>query len=163
DIWWHLRAGQYTLTQGMIYTDPFSFTKLGVEWTNQSWGAQIILYGIWQIAGNFGLAIYTAGLATLGMWFVYRMSAGSVYLRAFALVIGAATAAVFWSPRPQMFSFLFSTVILYLLYLHKRKKVDRLWLIPPLMLIWGNIHAGFSIGFIFLAGSIAGEILGHIF
>jgi hypothetical protein len=163
DTWWHIRSGEYTLTQGMIYTDPFSFTKAGEPWTNHSWGAQLILYGVWRLAGNFGLAIYTSGLATAGMVVVYRMCAGNVYLRAFALVIGAATAAVFWSPRPQMLSFFLSTVILYLLYLHKRQKIDRLWLIPIVMGLWGNLHAGFSIGFILLFGSIAGEVLGNIF
>jgi hypothetical protein len=163
DTWWHIRSGQYTLSQGMIYTDPFSFSKAGEPWINHSWGAQIVLYFVWQAAGNFGLSIYVAALATAGMYMVYRMSSGSVYLRAFALVMGAATAAVFWSPRPQMLSFFLSTIILYLLYLHKRRKIDRLWLIPILMGVWGNLHAGFSIGFIFLFGSIAGEILGHLF
>jgi hypothetical protein len=163
DMWWHLRAGEYTLTHGMIYADPFSFTRLGVEWTNHSWGAQIILYGIWKVFGSLGLAIYTAGLATAGMWFVYRTCSGNVYLRAFALVIGAATAAVFWSPRPQMISFFLSTVILYLLYLQKQKKIDHLWLIPPIMLVWGNLHAGFAIGFLFLMGAMAGETLENIF
>ncbi len=163
DVWWHLRAGQYTLANGMIRVDPFSFTKAGEAWINHSWGSQIILYAVWQVAGNFGLAIYVAALATGGMWFVYKMCSGNVYLKAFALVVGAATAAVFWSPRPQMLSFFLSTVILYLLYLQKREKIDRLWLIPPIMCLWGNLHAGFSIGFIFLGGSIAGEVLGHIF
>lgn len=163
DVWWHLRSGQYMLTNGIIQADPFSFTKFGEPWINHSWGSQILLNAVWQAAGNFGLAIYVAALATGGMWFVYRMSAGNVYLKAFALVIGASTAAVFWSPRPQMVSFFLSTVVLYLLYLHKREKIDRLWLIPLIMGLWGNLHAGFSIGFIFLAGSIAGEVLGHLF
>jgi hypothetical protein len=163
DTWWHIRSGEYTLTHGLIYADPFSFTKVGETWTNHSWGGQIILYGFWRLAGNFGLAIYTSLLATAGMAVIYRMCSGNVYLRAFALVIGAATAAVFWSPRPQMLSFFLSTVVLYLLYLHKRKKIDRLWFIPIVIGIWGNLHAGFSIGFIFLFGSIAGEVLGNIF
>ena len=163
DTWWHIRSGEYTLTHGMIYADPFSFTKAGEPWINHSWGAQIIIYLAWQIGGNFGLAIYTAALATAGMYLIYRMCAGNVYLRAFALVIGAATAAVFWSPRPQMLSFFLSTVILYLLWLYKRKQADRLWWIPVIMLVWGNLHAGFSIGFIFLGGTIAGEVLGNIF
>ncbi len=163
DTWWHLRSGEYILSNGVIHTDPFSFTKAGEPWIDHSWGSQIILYEIWQVAGNFGLSIYVAALATAGMVMIYLMSPGSVYLRAFTLVIGAATAAVFWSPRPQMISFFLSTVILYLLYLNKRQKIDRLWLIPVIMAVWGNLHAGFSIGFIFLAGSIAGEILGHIF
>jgi hypothetical protein len=163
DTWWHIRSGEYTLTKGMIYTDPFSFTELGEKWTNHSWGSQIVIYFAWRLAGNFGLAIYTSLLATAGMAFIYRLCAGSVYLRAFVVVVGAATAAVFWSARPQMFSFLLSAVVLYLLYLFKREKKDRLWLIPVVMWLWGNLHAGFSIGFIFMGGVIAGEILGNIF
>jgi hypothetical protein len=54
--------------------------------------------------------------------------------------------------------------MLYLLFTYKQRRSDRLlWLIPPLMLVWGNLHAGFSIGFIFLAGMIAGETLGNVF
>ncbi len=147
----------------MIYADPFSHTMQGQPWINHSWGAQIVLYGVWSLAGNAGLTLFTAALATAGMFLVYRMCAGSVYVRAFALVLGAATAAVFWSPRPQMFSFVLSAAVLFLLYLYKRKRIDRLWLIPVVMAVWGNLHAGFSIGFILLAGTIAGEVLGNLF
>jgi hypothetical protein len=62
-----------------------------------------------------------------------------------------------------MISFFLSTVILYLLFLYKRRGIDRLWLIPPVMLVWGNMHAGFSIGFIFMGGTVVGEIIGNVF
>lgn len=163
DTWWHIRSGEYTLTEGMIYHDPFSFTKQGESWTNHSWASQIVLYAAWKLAGNAGLALYTALLATAGMAVIYRMCAGSVYLRAFVLVLGAATAAVFWSARPQMMSFFLSAVVLYILYLYKRKQTDRLWWLPAVMLVWGNLHAGFSIGFILIGGFIAGEALGNLF
>ncbi len=162
DTWWHLRSGQYTLSQGMIYSDPFSFTMRGQPWINHSWGSQIILYACWQLGGNLGLALYTAVLATGGMYLVYQMCSGNVYLRAFAVVIGAATAAVFWSARPQMLSFFLSALILYLLYLYKRRKIDRLWWIPPIILVWGNLHAGFSIAFILIGGLIAGEVIANL-
>jgi hypothetical protein len=163
DTWWHIRSGETILQQGFIYTDLFSFTMQGQPWIDHSWGAQVILYAVWQVGGYLGLSVYMAALATAGMVFVYRTCTGSAYLRAFALVIGAATAAVFWSPRPQMLSFFLSTVVLYLLYSYKREHNDRLWLIPILMGLWGNLHAGFSIGFIFLLGFIAGETLGNLF
>ncbi len=163
DMWWHIRSGAYTLQQGFIRVDPFSFTMQGQPWINHSWGSQLILYALWQLAGNVGLALYVAALATAGMAVIYRMCAGSAYLRAFAIVLGAATAAVFWSPRPQMLSFFLSAVVLYLLYLFKYKRIDRLWLLPPLMALWGNLHAGFSIGFIFMAAYIAGESLANLF
>ncbi len=163
DMWWHITSGEYTLTQGMIHADPFSFTMAGQPWINHSWGAQLVLYGAWTLAGSVGLALYTAALATAGMYVIYRMSSGSVYLRAFALVLGAATAAVFWSPRPQMFSFLLSAVALYLLRDYARHGRDRLWWIVPLMVLWVNLHAGFSIGFILLGGYVAGEALTGLF
>ncbi|MEP7294433.1 MAG: hypothetical protein ABI835_21765, partial [Chloroflexota bacterium] len=163
DTWWHIRSGEYTLTHGMITADPFSFTKVGEAWTNHSWGSQIVLYGAWKLGGALGLSVYMAALATAGMVFIYKMCEGSSYMRAFALILGAATAAVFWSPRPQMFSFLLSAVVLYILYLYRRKQIDRLWLIPVIMAVWGNLHAGFSIGFIFLAGVIVGETIGRVF
>ncbi|MBL8154305.1 MAG: hypothetical protein JNM70_08990 [Anaerolineae bacterium] len=162
DTWWHLRAGEYTLTQGMIHTDPFSFTKAGAAWTNHSWLSQVVMTFAWQLGGNFGLAIYTSVLATVGMVFVYQMSSGSAYLRAFAIVLGAATAAVFWSPRPQMFSFALSAALLYVLVRFRREERDWLWGIPPLMAVWGNLHAGFSIGFILLFGTIAGKTIQRI-
>jgi hypothetical protein len=173
DTWWHIRSGEYIVQNGEVpRTDPFSYTRYGHEWIDHGWGSQIVIYGVYDLfggstqpgdSGNIGLALYTAALATLGMAFVYLMCDGNVYLRAFMVVLGAATAAVFWSPRPQMFSFMLGALVLYLLHLYKRERFDRLWLIPPVMLIWANLHGGFAIGFIFMFGSIAGEVLGNLF
>lgn len=163
DTWWHIRSGEYTLNEGFIYEDPFSHTRNDTVWINHSWGTQILLYGVYRVLGDAGLALYTALLATGGMIFVYKACAGNTYLRAFSVVLGAVTAAVFWSARPQMISFLFSTVILYILFSYKQHGKDYLWWIPPLMVVWGNLHAGFSIAFIFLAGTIAGEIAANVF
>lgn len=163
DTWWHIRSGAHTLSDGFIYEDPFSHTMNGEPWVNHSWGAQILLQGAWRMAGNAGLALYTSVLATAGLFFVYKTCAGNAYVRGFALVLCASTAAVFWSPRPQMTSFFFSTVVLYILDLYKRQGIDRLWWLVPVLLVWGNMHAGFSIAFILLFGFLAGEVAANIF
>lgn len=168
DTWWHLRAGQYTLDHGIIRADPFSFTKAGVPWIDHSWGGQLVLYGVWKLAGSYGLSLYTSVLALAGMWFVHRSSTGSGYARGLALLLGGMAAAIFWTPRPQMLSFLLTSVLLYLLHLHKRGgaggvRAGVVWWIPLLMAVWGNLHAGYAIGFILLLGSVGGEILGHLF
>ena len=62
----------------------------------------------------------------------------------------SSAAAIFWSPRPQMFSFVFSAVVLYLLWLYQQDGKDRLWLIPPIIVLWVNFHGGFAIGFILM-------------
>lgn len=163
DVWWHIRSGDYTLTQGMIYSDPFSFTMAGQPWVNHSWLSQVTLALIWNSAGVLGLTVFTAGMATAGMIFVYGACAGNPYLRAFAIVLGAAAAAVFWSPRPQMYSFLLSSVVLFILLRYLREGRGPLWALPPIMAVWGNLHAGFSIGFIFMGAAIAGLFLSGVF
>jgi hypothetical protein len=105
DTWWHLRSGDYTLTQGMIYSDPFSHTFAGDTWINHSWGAQIIMLGFYQTLGDAGLMIFQAGLAVAGMFLLYQASTGSVYARGFfagsgringiCLLVSASANAVF--------------------------------------------------------------------
>lgn len=160
DTWWHLRAGQWMVENRQIIAgDPFSHTAAGEVRVQADWLSQVILYGIWSLAGDFGMALFTSILATAGMWMLFRGSEGSTYLRAFLIVLGAATAAVFWSARPQMFTFFLSTVVVYLLYLYKRRQIDRLWWLVPLMLVWANLHGGYFIGLLLIYGTIAGEVL----
>ena len=173
DTWWHLRSGAYQLEQRtIIRTGLFSHTRAEAPWTNHSWLSQVVLYLVYAVSGghgepgdggNVGLALLTALLATGGMALVYLASPGNTYVRAFALVLGAATAAVFWSPRPQMFTFFFSALVYYLLQRYKYRGDDRLWWIPLIVAVWGNMHAGFATAFILMFGVIAGEVAGNLF
>ena len=43
DLWWHLRSGQYTLSNGIIYNDPFSFTFAGQYRVSYEWLSQVIM------------------------------------------------------------------------------------------------------------------------
>ncbi len=164
DTWWHLRSADFILSTHTIPpVDPFSLTRGGQPWIDQSWLAQIVMLGFYRLlGGNIGLALYTAILATAGMACVFAASEGNVYLRAFVAVLAATTAAVFWSARPQMMSFFLSALVLYILFLYKWRKIDRLWLLPPLFILWVNLHSGFAIGFIFMGGTIAGEVIGRV-
>jgi hypothetical protein len=163
DTWWHLRSAEHTLTQGMIYADPFSHTMAGERWINHSWGAQLVLYGAYRALGDAGLVLYTALLALGGMLFLHPILRGNAYVRAFLLCLAAATASVFWSARPQMFSFFFSAVTLFLLYRAKQGNRRALWWLVPMMGLWGNLHAGYSIGFIFMLAFFVGEAFNALF
>jgi hypothetical protein len=165
DTWWHLRSGEYILnTRTVPTTDPFSFTRGGQPWIDHSWGSQIVLYGFYSLlGGNTGLALYTALLATIGMALIYPICAGNAYVRAFVIVLAAAAAAVFWSARPQMMSFALSAYTLYVIYSYKTNKRDLTWTLPILMIVWVNLHSGWFIAFILIAGTLVGEVLGRIF
>lgn len=164
DMWWHLRVGEQIFDTGeMIYADSFSYTFAGAVHRNHSAGAQLLMRAVWELGGHAGMSLFTAILAVVGMYFLHRAGQGSIYVRAFVLIAGAAGAALFWSPRPQMFTFLFASVLVFLLRDFKRSQRSRLWWIIPLMWLWANAHGGFAIGYVFLAAFIAGELLNRAF
>ncbi|MDY7080789.1 MAG: hypothetical protein SXV54_28230 [Chloroflexota bacterium] len=163
DTWWHLQAGRVTLESGhILQSDVFSHTRQGQPWVNHSWLSQVILYLLFHHFRYFGLGLFQALVVTLTFAFVYAQMEGDIFTRAFILVLAAATSGVVWIARPQLFSFLLTAVLCYLLYLYKWRGLNRLWLIPPLFVLWVNLHAGYALGFIVLVGFVAGEVLNNL-
>jgi hypothetical protein len=163
DTWWHLQAGRVTIERGQILqTDVFSHTRQGQPWVNHSWLSQIILYPLFHHFRYVGLGLFQATVVTLAFVCVYAQMEGDAFLRAFIVVLAATTSAVIWVARPQLLSFLLTAFLCYLLYLYKWRRVNRLWLIPPLFVLWVNLHAGYVLGFIVLACFAAGELLNNL-
>ncbi|MBI4770455.1 MAG: hypothetical protein HY784_08620, partial [Chloroflexi bacterium] len=163
DTWWHLRAGAWMVEHRQILThDEFSNTRYGQAWINHSWLSQIPMYWLWSALGYAGLNLMTAALVTLAFFFVYRQCAGNVYLKAFTLVLAAAASGVYWSARPQIFSFALAGAFAYVLHLFRWQGVNRLWVLVPLTALWVNLHGGFAIGFILLAITLAGQAASNL-
>ena len=162
DTWWHLKAGQTTLESGhILQTDLFSHTRYGSRWINHSWLSQVVLYLLFDHFSYAGLGLWMGAVVMVAFIFVYLQMEGDVFTRAFIVILAAATSAVVWSARPQLFSLLLTAVVAYLLYLFKWRGLNRLWLLPPLFVLWANLHAGYALGFMLLAAFIAGEVLNH--
>ena len=63
----------------------------------------------------------------------------------------------FVADRPQYVTYVF--LALTILILESRK---RLWLLPPLFLIWANCHAGFVMGWVVLGAYCAESLLDRL-
>ncbi len=163
DTWWHLRAGAWMVEHRQILThDEFSLTRQGQPWINHSWLSQLPLYALWTAFGYAGLNLATAALVTAAFALVYLQCNGNPYLRAFTLVLAAAASHIYWSARPQLVSFFLAAVFAYILHLYRWRGVNRLWLLPLLMLFWVNLHGGFAIGFLLLLITLAGQMLSRL-
>jgi hypothetical protein len=163
DTWWHLKAGQVTLEQGQIIrSDPFSHTFYGSPWVAYSWFSEVILYWLFRTFSYAGLGVLIGVMVAAAFAFVYLQMEGDPFSRAFVTILAAATSAVVWIARPHLFSFLLTAVLAYILYLFKWRGVNRLWLLPPLFVLWVNLHAGYALGFMVLAAFVAGEVLNHL-
>lgn len=153
DTWWHLRAGKWIVENGAIpQTDPFSYTRLGEPWQYPGWLVEVPMYAIFNWFGPGGLNLLTAVMVMLTFAFLWKSLSGGPLLRAFVIVLAAATSAVYWAARPYLVTFLLTSVFLWILedwrWDKSREDGRRLWLLPLLMIIWANSHGGFAVGFL---------------
>ncbi|MCJ7620995.1 MAG: hypothetical protein MUP64_12330, partial [Anaerolineae bacterium] len=164
DFWWHLRTGQYIWETGTIpRQDIFSYTLHGQPWITHEWLSEVILYAIYAIFGQAGLILVFAGMITAAFALSYLQCNGRPYLASFVVVLAAIASAVTWGVRPQMLSLLLSAVFLYILHLYRRGNSKYLWLLPPLMVLWANLHGSFFLGLVYLAAHILGATLENVF
>ncbi len=160
DTWWHLRAGSWMLEKGEILrTDPFSLTKQGEPWIYPGWLAQVILYGVFHTLGFAGLNLLTAIMVVIAFVFIWPLLDAPPLMRAFVLILAATVSAVYWSARPQIFSFALSAIVLWCLTQADAGQFRKLWILPPLMALWSNLHGGFAIGFLLIGTYLFGELV----
>src|SRR6202162_767948 len=156
-VGWHLRTGQLMIqNHSLFHTDPYSFTRFGQPWINHEWLSQILIFGLYRIAGFGGLIVGFAGVIAATLLLVFVRCPGRPYLAALMTLWGAVASAPAWGVRPQMLSLLLASIFLVLLEASE-KRPSLLWWTPPLMLLWVNLHAGYPVGLVFLALFLLGE------
>lgn len=151
DFWWHLRTGQLILeTRTVPHVDPFSYTRGGQPWIAHEWLSELIFYLLFRMAGEGALVCIFAIIITAAFLFAYRRRACNAYVAGIVTICGALASVPTWGVRPQAFSLLLTSLFLVLLD-YSEKKPRFLWWLPPLMLLWANLHGGFAIGIVLIA------------
>lgn len=137
DFGWHVRAGQYFAAHGVPHTDVFTYTAADFPWVSHEWLSDIFLAKLGD-AGSYGLlaAVY-AGLWTLALGIAGRG------VHPVVLIVAAVGMLPFLGVRAMVWSVLGMAVLMLLL-----RQKDQRWrlLIPPLFLLWANVHGSFLIG-----------------
>ena len=161
DLWWHLRTGELVLTTGIPHSDSFSYTFNGQPWIAHEWLSDLLIWLIYEAAGLAGLSLIFALIIAATSWLLYRRSAGQPYLAAFVVLLGAVVAAPTWGARPQMFNLLLAAVFVFLIEGWQRGRFTArvLWLLPPLTVLWANLHSGYLFGIVIIGVYVAGSWL----
>ncbi|MBM4072861.1 MAG: hypothetical protein FJ271_28625 [Planctomycetes bacterium] len=138
--------------------DPFSFTTENVYWANPSWLYDLLVYLIHVVSGGVGLVLAKALLMVGVAWLMLRHRRPEQ--PAFVPVIVCALSIVVMSPRflfqPMCVSLSFLGMTL--LVLERSKRLERrLWLLPPMFLLWANIDGWFILGLLLAALYLLGE------
>ncbi len=159
DMWWHLRTGEYILQNGIPAQDVFSFTVPQNAWVTHEWLSQLVMWLVYLAGGFPGLILFFALLIALTYGLLYLACAGRPYLAAFTVLLAAITSAIVWGVRPQIFNLLLTAV--FVLFVERVKDGQwgqrALWWLPPLMLIWANLHSGYLLGVVLLGTYAVGD------
>lgn len=151
DMWWHLKAGEYILENGIPREDIFSFTVPDNEWITHEWLSEVVMWWIYQAGGLGGLIVVFALIVTLTYWLVYLSSAGQPSIAGFVTLLSALASAIVWGARPQIFNLLLTAVFILIVTQFQKKRNGRLlWWLVPLMIIWANLHSGYLLGVVLL-------------
>jgi len=146
DLAYHLRAGGQLLDTGVIpMTDTFTFTAQGQPWLNQQWGAQALLAATFRLAGWTGLVVLRAALVGTIAALVFaaaRRQGLAVRPAAWLTIAAFALASVAMALRPQLLGMAMFALVL-LLAVERRRYPRLLWAVPPIALVWANVHGSF--------------------
>jgi tetratricopeptide (TPR) repeat protein len=155
DLWWHLAGGRWlTQTRTLHFTDPFSFTCHGRPWFHAEWLSDVIFYNWARLFSTAALVWWKWGVLVATFVLLSRLlrkicgSSGCAYLATLAAI---AVGAPFFDIRPQLYTFLgFVVVLSFALPLSRR-----LWILPPIFMLWANLHSGFMLGLVTIVTVLA--------
>ncbi len=161
----HIATGRWILEHRRIPgTDPFSGTHAGAPWFAHEWLADVASAMAYRVAGCAGLLAASALAIVLAHVVLFRflVRRGDDVLVAFgAVVAAAATASSHWLARPHLLTVLFLVVWTIVLeqVLSGRWRPRALLGLPPLALVWANVHGGFLVALIVLACYTTGALI----
>ncbi len=161
-IGWHIRTGQQILaTHAVPRVDPFSSSMAGRPWFAWEWLYDVAVGELEARLGLNGVVWSTAIVIAAVFALVFRllMQRGVNLCIALGLTLLALGASmIHFLARPHVVSWLFTLIWFFILDTTERDSVSGrvgqgrlLWALPPLMLVWVNVHGGFLVGFVLLA------------
>lgn len=159
DFFWHLKTGEWIWQHRTLPAqEPFNYVNdlagsPGHAFTLTAyWLAQLVYYLVHAALGMPGIAGLRFLLALLIVLALLRLRRGDAVIHA-ALVLAALPLlfSVYHLDRPQVFSFLFFAVLLFLLERERSSPAappgwKSLLSVPLLMLLWANMHGGHALG-----------------
>ena len=176
DLWGHIQYGRDALRDGLPLTTTYSYIAQGYPWVNHEILAELGLALVNDYFGAIGLMLMKCvlGLIVVGlvMRSAGRQGVGLVATCALALLVAVALGN-HWSLRPQLVSYVSFALLLALLawcfegwegqwrlpWLGKKTtatsddlvydvgRLQALWFVPLLMMVWTNSHGGFLAGY----------------
>ncbi len=155
DLWVHLRIGDWIVQHHAFpHTGLFSRTAGDRPWIAYSWGYEVVLSRAYAWFGVVGIAIFetlmTLAVAYTVYWMVLRLS-GRFWI---SCLLASAACSAFLMPAYALrccSMVLFTITLTLILEANRSGRVQLLYWLPPIFVLWSNLHIQFIYG-IFVLG-----------
>jgi hypothetical protein len=156
DLWWQLATARWIVQHHHIPSvDVFSYTAAGQPWIYPV-GSGLIFYAVY-LAGSYSLLSWLGAVTCVGT-VALLLRRGSWATAALA-ILAVPRIALRSTPRAEIFSVLLFAAFFTLLWEQYETGRARLWLLPPMMAAWVNLHLGLTAGLGLMAGYVLLECM----
>lgn len=174
DFFWHLATGNWIFENGTLPSvDPFSYTaplpdSRDLLVLKGYWLTQLLYASFWKVFGAGGIVLLRAlilgGLICSVYWALKRRGLNTwVSLLAVMPIFLDLRLPLFIGIRPQLWSFLFVSILLLMLDDFSSKDRWKKWLVLCLLIVlWNNLHPGALIGYVLIGIYVVGALLKNL-
>jgi hypothetical protein len=164
DTGWHIRNGEQILkTMNLPRADYFSYTAHGRPWFAWEWLSDVLMAVIHRYAGLNGIVLWAniTFAVTFTLLFVWTLKkGGNIFVAVILSGLAGFAASIHWLARPHLFTMLLLLVwYIFLERFERSNDPKSLYLLPLIMLLWTNLHAGFVVGLIVMLIYALGNLL----
>ena len=157
----HIKTGQYLATHGFLPPahDVFSSTATDLPWLNHAWLFDLLISGVYSVAGPIGLSLIKAVIAAAVFYLILHLSLKGVSTWWGSIVATLALLCCFphFAMQPNLLTLLGIVLVLQRLLHWSRRETDRtIWWLVPLFVVWSNVDPrvfwGLGLVWLFAAG-----------
>ena len=144
---WHTTTGERILADGFIRADPYTFTFAGTWWVPYQWLGEVAM-ALAHRAGGFDAQLLGAVTIVAGVfaWLFTRLLRTGVHpvIAGAVVALGLAAASSHFHVRPHLFTIACTAATVALLTAIDDGRFPRraALLLPPLFVVWTNVHGG---------------------
>ncbi|HLZ48133.1 MAG TPA: hypothetical protein VKR80_05730, partial [Candidatus Limnocylindria bacterium] len=153
DVFWHLVLGRQALRGSIALPEAVS----GLSWTapafpgsSDQWLGQTLLALAFDAGGWRGIvtlrAVAVALLVGLIVYAAVRERPGRPLGAVLAALPAIALSRFMWTERPELFGIVCFALLVVLLRRAREGDMRAMYWIPPLIVLWANLHGSFALG-----------------
>jgi hypothetical protein len=160
DFWWHVTTGNWILSHHAVpHKDLYTFTVHDHRWITHEWLSEILISALYAVGRLPLVGLVFGAITAAGFLLVYLAIDRRVnfVIAGLTLALGVAAANPIWGPRIQMITFALTALTYLWVKRYCEGRSRALYLLPAVMLLWVNLHAGFVLGYAILGMALLVE------